>query len=57
VCDAVVNRLLHVEKETPFSVHDCADPTWTKTAPRKRMQFTWKRNGSNHGIPSWHRDK
>jgi len=26
---------LDMWNETPFSVHDCADPTWTKTAPRK----------------------
>jgi len=23
-------------------------PTWTKRAPRKWIQFTWKRNDSNH---------
>ena len=23
-------------------------PTWTKRAPRKSIQFTWKRNDSNH---------
>jgi len=31
-----------------FWLRACADPTWTKTAPRKWIQFTWKQNGSNH---------
>jgi len=39
---------LHMWNETPFSVRNCADPTWTKTAPRKWIHFTWKRNYSNH---------
>jgi len=39
---------LRMQNETPFSVHNCAYPTSTKTAPWKWMQFTWKRNGSNH---------
>ena len=29
-------------------VHTSAGPIWTKTAPRKWIQITWKRNGSNH---------
>ena len=30
------------------SVQNFPDPTWRKTAPRKWIQFTRKRNGSNH---------
>jgi len=39
---------LHMWNEIPFPVHIYADPTWTKTAPRKWIKCTWKWNGSNH---------
>ena len=39
---------IHMENETPFPVHSCVNPTWTKTALRKWIQFAWKRNCSNH---------
>jgi len=38
---------LHIQNEITFSVHNCADSTWTKTAPRKWKQFIRKRDGSN----------
>jgi len=39
---------LHMWNKTPFSAHNFARPTWTKTAQRKWIQFTWNRNSSNH---------
>jgi len=39
---------LHMWNETRFSVYNCGEPTWAKTAPRKWIQFKWKRNSSNH---------